>query len=214
MASDLAQLLAKVGEQAPDAQRRAAELFAVVERALAHAPEAERESALSSLRELRDSKTTWAGRAQQLQVGYEELSMSINPSLKIAAGVHGAPTALAAAESQAESTSFGPSMCNMLIVEDSSFQAMTMLSLAEESGYNAQVVASAEEALEVLEHNEEINLVLTDVMMDGTRGDASAAGGGSLSSAPAVARVACSSAMRRARAHLIRSAATATATCA
>ncbi|KAJ1635771.1 hypothetical protein T492DRAFT_1131161 [Pavlovales sp. CCMP2436] len=68
-------------------------------------------------------------------------------------------------------------------------KALTMLALAEECGYSAHVVPSAEEskaatlvrtrisilsrvrtALEVLEHDEDVNLVLTDVMMSGTDG--------------------------------------------
>lgn len=170
--TDVSALLGDARANAPGAQLRAAELFAGVEGALGGLPDGgARAGALNALRELRDAAAHWAGCAQRLQVGYDQLYGAIRrPSVSLQPAPADAQAAIAAADSELAENgdrSFGPAMCNMLIVEDSSFQAMTMLALAEESGYTAQVVASADEALQVLEHNEDINLVLTDVMMDG-----------------------------------------------
>lgn len=168
---DMSQLLGAVRSHAAASQTRAAEHYATVESALAALPEEARTDALSALGALRDAAVLWAGRALRLQSSYEQLSTSISQTQPVmpsaATDVHSAMAQADSENAEHGNRAFGPGMCNMLIVEDSSFQAMTMLALAEESGYNAQVVASAEEALEVLEHDEDINLVLTDVMMDG-----------------------------------------------
>lgn len=127
---------------------------------------AARKVALDAVQHLRDELIIWIERAQQLQVTCEQMGMGVGAGLQRPA----AADAQAAVDAADSAGALGPSICKMLIVEDSSFQAMTMLALAEDCGYSAHVVASAQEALEVLHHDEDINLVLTDVMMDGTDG--------------------------------------------
>ena len=64
----------------------------------------------------------------------------------------------------------GPGMIKLLLVEDDTFQAEAILSLCEQCGYRAQVASSASEALDLVRAQPEINLVLSDVMMEGTSG--------------------------------------------
>ena len=64
----------------------------------------------------------------------------------------------------------GPGMIQMLVVEDDPFQADSIMLLCEQCGYKAQVCSNGKEALEVVRTNAAINLVLSDVMMEGFSG--------------------------------------------
>lgn len=64
----------------------------------------------------------------------------------------------------------GPDMIRLLLVEDDPFQADAILTLCDQCGYNAQCASSAAEALAMVRSQPEINLVLSDVMMEGTSG--------------------------------------------
>ena len=64
----------------------------------------------------------------------------------------------------------GPDMIRLLLVEDDPFQSDAILVLCEQCGYKAQTADSAQTALEMVRAQPEINLVLTDVMMEGTTG--------------------------------------------
>ena len=60
----------------------------------------------------------------------------------------------------------GPGMIKLLLVEDDPFQADAIRALCEQCGYRAQVASSASEALELVRTQPDINLVLSDVMME------------------------------------------------
>jgi len=64
----------------------------------------------------------------------------------------------------------GPHMIRLLLVEDDPFQADAILVLCEQCGYQAECASSAAEALAMVRAHPEINLVLSDVMMEGTSG--------------------------------------------
>ena len=64
----------------------------------------------------------------------------------------------------------GPDMIRLLLVEDDPFQADAILALCEQCHYQTQVASSASEALELVRKQPDINLVLSDVMMEGTSG--------------------------------------------
>lgn len=64
----------------------------------------------------------------------------------------------------------GPDMIRLLLVEDDPFQADAILALCEQCRYNTQVASSAAEALDLVRAHPEINLVLSDVMMEGISG--------------------------------------------
>jgi len=58
---------------------------------------------------------------------------------------------------------------HILIVDDDPGIRETMYHILEESGYNPSVVASAEEAIEILKTNK-FDVVITDIMMPGMNG--------------------------------------------
>ena len=64
----------------------------------------------------------------------------------------------------------GPDMIRLLLVEDDPFQADAIMILCQQCGYRAQSATNAAEALEMIKASPEINLVLSDVMMEGTSG--------------------------------------------
>ena len=64
----------------------------------------------------------------------------------------------------------GPQMIRLLLVEDDPFQADAIRALCEQCGYNVEVASSASEALDMIRAHPEINLVLSDVMMEGNSG--------------------------------------------
>ena len=72
--------------------------------------------------------------------------------------------------SEAPTMAAGPAMIKLLLVEDDPFQADAILALCQTCGYDAEVASSANEALALVRARPEINLVLSDVMMEGASG--------------------------------------------
>jgi len=64
----------------------------------------------------------------------------------------------------------GPRMIRLLLVEDDPFQADAIQVLCEQCGYAAVRASSAKQAISILTEQPDINLVLSDVMMEGTNG--------------------------------------------
>eukprot|EP00308_Calcidiscus_leptoporus_P016828 CAMPEP_0119356870 /NCGR_PEP_ID=MMETSP1334-20130426/5383_1 /TAXON_ID=127549 /ORGANISM="Calcidiscus leptoporus, Strain RCC1130" /LENGTH=378 /DNA_ID=CAMNT_0007370999 /DNA_START=180 /DNA_END=1313 /DNA_ORIENTATION=+ len=69
-----------------------------------------------------------------------------------------------------EGISPGPAMIRMLLVEDDQFQGQAIQLLCQRCGYTTLSTANASDALGILKQNPDINLVLCDVMMEGTTG--------------------------------------------
>jgi two-component system, response regulator PdtaR len=62
------------------------------------------------------------------------------------------------------------SMSSILIVEDEVLTSEYLEFVLQEAGFEAIPVASAEEAIEVLEHRDDVDLVVTDINLPGLNG--------------------------------------------
>ena len=103
--------------------------------------------------------------------GAREKRGSRRPSKKKKASLPVQPVALGLkSPGQGQPFAPGPGMIQMLVVEDDPFQADSIMLLCEQCGYKAQVCSNGKEALEVVRTNAAINLVLSDVMMEGFSG--------------------------------------------
>jgi len=76
----------------------------------------------------------------------------------------------AVAAEEGMGTVTGPGRCHMLVVEDDAFQSESILILCQQCGYSAHVASNGDEAMQIIKDNPKINLVLSDVMMEGMSG--------------------------------------------
>ena len=64
----------------------------------------------------------------------------------------------------------GPGMTKLLLVEDDPFQSEAIKGLCEQCNYKTLTASNATEAMSVLRERPDINLVLSDVMMEAITG--------------------------------------------